>query len=72
MRVPQNRKGFSGWKLTKRPQELQGQGEMPDLGLAGTGFNENKARKGKRYARDPYMNNAYQLGADENNINQTL
>jgi len=22
MRIPQNRKGFSGWKLTKRPQEI--------------------------------------------------
>jgi hypothetical protein len=59
MRVPQNRKGFSGWKLTKRPHEMQGESSMPDLGLAGTGFVEAKAKKaGRRYARDPYSNNA--------------
>jgi hypothetical protein len=32
-------------------------------------------RRGKRYksnVKDPYMSNVYQLGPDENNINQTL
>jgi hypothetical protein len=72
MRVPQNRKGFSGWKLTKRPQEMQGELSLPDLGLSGTGFVENKAKKVKRYAKDPNMNNPYLLGPDEKNINQTL
>ena len=23
MRIPQNRRGFSGWKLTKRPNEIE-------------------------------------------------
>lgn len=33
MNIPQNRKGFSGWKLTKRPQEL-GENQLgPYLGF---------------------------------------
>jgi len=28
MRIPQNRKGFTGWKLSKRPQEIFGPGPI--------------------------------------------
>jgi hypothetical protein len=48
--------------------------EMEGLGLNGTGFDRPGPKKGgKRYNKDPYMSsNVYQLGPDENNINQTL
>lgn len=31
MRAPNNRKGFSGWKLTKRPQQLSPDMSLPQL-----------------------------------------
>lgn len=31
MRAPNNRKGFSGWKLTKRPQEMASDFSLPML-----------------------------------------
>ena len=31
MKAPNNRKGFSGWKLTKRPQELNNGISLPDI-----------------------------------------
>lgn len=31
MRVPQNRRGFSGWKLTKRPLDVIDQ--APEFGI---------------------------------------
>jgi hypothetical protein len=42
MNMPQNRKGFSGWKLTKRPQDIASQdyGSVLGLGLSGSAYND--------------------------------
>lgn len=42
MNMPQNRKGFSGWKLTKRPQDVatQDYGSVLGLGLSGSAYND--------------------------------
>jgi len=42
MRVPANRKGFSGWKLTKRPQDVGMSADMENsgFGLTGNGYND--------------------------------
>jgi hypothetical protein len=42
MRVPANRKGFSGWKLTKRPQDvgMSADADGVGLGLTGNGYND--------------------------------
>lgn len=39
MRAPNNRKGFSGWKLTKRPNEID---PFRDSELMLNGYNSSK------------------------------
>jgi hypothetical protein len=52
MGVPQNRKGFSGWKLTKRPQELI---PVPEPRAQSRGTRRRVVNRNKRYAsNDPY------------------
>ena len=33
MKAPNSRKGFSGWKLTKRPQHLESDMSLPNLNI---------------------------------------
>ena len=50
MRVPVNRKGFSGWKLTKRPQDV-----MPEMPRQLSRHRQKRPIKNRRYAsNDPY------------------
>ena len=65
MRVPQNRKGFSGWKLTKRPQQgpVESSNSMLDLGLSGSGYSGGGRKKRGKRKMDPYMPvDPYQMG----------
>lgn len=52
MGIPQNRKGFSGWKLTKRPQDTQ------DLNLFQSGFEKRK----KSPTNFPDIGNSFKRG----------
>ena len=52
MGIPQNIKGFSGWKLTKRPQDTQ------DLNLFQSGFEKRK----KSPTNFPDIGNSFKRG----------
>jgi hypothetical protein len=63
MRVPQNRRGFSGWKLTKRPLEIIDKGDA--LGVNGNGYLDQSSmlgggpKKGKGRSKKRGMSNGH-------------